>query len=583
MIGRTLGHYRLVEKLGEGGMGVVYRAQDTRLGRDVAIKALTDAFARDPERLARFQREAQALAALNHSNIAAIHGFEEYEGRWFLVMEYVPGEVLRGPLPVDEALHACRQIADALEAAHEKGIVHRDLKPANIKLTPEGKIKVLDFGLARIVSETAESNETATALSPAATRAGVVMGTAAYMSPEQARGKPVDKRADIWAFGCVLYELLAGRQAFSGETISDMMASVLKSEPDWNALPPGSPVRLLRRCLEKDPARRLRDIGDARFDWEEPDSEGPAISTPVAAPVTPRQLRWAPWILAALLAGVAAWGWLHSSPGSGPLPVARVIVPMPPKEALDLYQQSAVALSPRVAGQVPQFFGEGRHEGRSVAAISRSAWRNCLVRQEVRNLTNALKRQDVLLECAELRIALAEAIEQCIHIAEVDAFCAQRVGLRLRRRQLDAWFGRGDLSGQRGNPIDEHQQRLDAGLRNSATSLSMRSEYILDLMRGISDVTLLDHTCGPFQGMGNPQQLGDGGGRVGAFLEGERVTPQLLSELAGFDTKILIRVLRHQIMRPACVPVRAAAGHSTKRQAATPYVVSARSWSPFRG
>ena len=284
MIGETLGHYKLEEQIGAGGMGVVYRATDTKLGRQVAIKVLPEKFARDAERLARFKREARLLAALNHPHIAAIHGLEESGGTHYLVLELVPGKTLEGPLPLEEALGVARQIAEALEAAHEKGIIHRDLKPGNIKTTPEGKVKVLDFGLAKALH--GESSSVDPSQSPtltAGTEVGVVMGTAGYMSPEQARGRSVDKRTDIWAFGCVLYEMLAGRKAFPGETNPDCLAAVLGREPRWEALPEGTPPHLralLRRCLQKDPQRRLRDIGDLRLELEDliaaPAQEEPA-------------------------------------------------------------------------------------------------------------------------------------------------------------------------------------------------------------------------------------------------------------------------------------------------------------------
>ncbi len=279
MIGQTLGHYRILEKLGQGGMGVVYRAQDTRLNRDVAIKMLPEALARDPERLARFEREARVLASLNHSNIAAIYGFERgleqdrQEGLCYLVLEYVPGEILKGPMPVEDALGVCRQMAEGLEEAHEKGFMHRDLKPANVKVTPEGKVKLLDFGLAKAFADEppADPSQSPT-LSAGPTRAGMILGTAAYMSPEQARARPVDKRTDIWAFGCVLYELLAGRQAFGGESVSDTMVSILKGDPDWGRLPAETPPAIrsvLRRCLQKDPKQRVHDVADARIEIEE--------------------------------------------------------------------------------------------------------------------------------------------------------------------------------------------------------------------------------------------------------------------------------------------------------------------------
>src|SRR5258708_5919643 len=249
-------------------MGEVYRARDTKLNRDVAIKVLPTAFARDAERMARFQREAQVLAALNHPNIAQIFGMEGSA----LVMEFVPGETLQGPLPVEEALVIAKQIADALEAAHEKGIVHRDLKPANIKVTPDGRVKVLDFGLAKALEETSANAANSPTMSLMATRAGVIMGTAAYMAPEQAKGKSVDRRADIWAFGIVLYELLTGRRMYSGDTASETLAMVMLKEPSLDALPPETPAhvrQLLSRCLRKDPRTRLRDIGEARVILEE--------------------------------------------------------------------------------------------------------------------------------------------------------------------------------------------------------------------------------------------------------------------------------------------------------------------------
>jgi Tol biopolymer transport system component len=258
-------------------MGEVYRARDTRLGRDVALKLLPPAFADDPERLGRFEREARLLAALNHPNIASIYGLEQAEGKRFLVLELVTGDdlslrIAQGPIPVEEALPIARDIAEALEYAHEQGIVHRDLKPANIKLTPEGRVKVLDFGLAKALeSEDGRDprlSQSPTVLASSPTVAGIILGTAAYMSPEQARGKSVDKRSDVFAFGCVLYEMLTGSQAFRGETVSDTLASVLKTQPDGGALPENTPrvIReLLRRCLEKDAKLRLRDIGEARI------------------------------------------------------------------------------------------------------------------------------------------------------------------------------------------------------------------------------------------------------------------------------------------------------------------------------
>jgi eukaryotic-like serine/threonine-protein kinase len=273
--GTRLGVYEIVGHLGAGGMGEVYRARDTKLGREVALKVLPDALAREAERQARFEREARLLASLNHASIATLYGFEEAGGSRFLVLELVPGETLeerlaRGPLAVEEALALARQIAEALEAAHAKGIVHRDLKPGNVKVTPDGRVKVLDFGLAKALGPDGSATELSD--SPTLTRAGAVLGTAAYMSPEQAQGREVDRRADVWAFGCVLYGMLAGCRAFGGETGPVTLAAVLRGEPDWSALPrevPPSVRRLLRRCLEKDPDRRLRDVADIRREIQE--------------------------------------------------------------------------------------------------------------------------------------------------------------------------------------------------------------------------------------------------------------------------------------------------------------------------
>jgi len=276
MIGKTLGHYRVGEQLGRGGMGEVYAAEDLNLNRKIALKFLPDAFTGDPERMARFEREAKLLASLNHPNIAAIYGLEQAEGKRFIVMELVEGDTLadqikKGPIPVEESLKLALQIAEALEAAQEKGVIHRDLKPANIKVTPEGKVKVLDLGLAKAYAgEQADLNlSNSPTLSDAATQQGVILGRAAYMSPEQARGKPVDKRADIWAFGAVLFEMLTGRVAFRGEDVSEILASVIRSEPDWKILPTNLHWRLkelLERCLEKDARNRYSGIGDARVD-----------------------------------------------------------------------------------------------------------------------------------------------------------------------------------------------------------------------------------------------------------------------------------------------------------------------------
>ncbi len=278
--GTKFGSYEVAAQIGAGGMGEVYQAHDTKLGRDVAIKVLPEAVAHDAERLSRFQREAKMLAALNHPNIATIFGLEQSGATHYLVMELVPGDTLQqrvkrdGAVPIEEALAIAKQIAEALEAAHEKGIIHRDLKPANVKVTPEGKVKVLDFGLAKAFEgdKAIEDMSNSPTLSRAATMQGVILGTAAYMSPEQAKGKAVDKRTDIWAFGCLLYELLTGTQTFHGEDVTDILAAVVRAEPDWTCLPATTPPsirNLLRRCLQKDAKKRLRDAGDARIEIEE--------------------------------------------------------------------------------------------------------------------------------------------------------------------------------------------------------------------------------------------------------------------------------------------------------------------------
>jgi serine/threonine-protein kinase len=278
MVGQTFGHYTVVGPLGQGGMGVVYQAQDTRLGRQVAIKLLRPELI-GREGLARLEREAHALAALNHPNIATIYDLENHSGVTFLALELVPGPTLRDRLAArdvtaKEGLAICRQIADALDAAHERGIIHRDLKPANVKLTEHGTVKVLDFGLAKTVHTEATAGDLTAAptVSVGSSEAGMILGTAAYMSPEQACGKPVDRRTDIWAFGCILYEILAGQPAFRGETLTEVLAAVLERDPEWEALPASTPAavdRLVRRCLEKDPRRRLRDIGDARLELDD--------------------------------------------------------------------------------------------------------------------------------------------------------------------------------------------------------------------------------------------------------------------------------------------------------------------------
>src|SRR6202521_3119681 len=286
--GTKLGSYEVLSAIGAGGMGEVYQAHDTKLGRDVAIKVLPEAFAHDAERLSRFQREAKMLAALNHPNIATIYGLEQSGGTSYLVMELVSGETLAervkrdGAVPIEEALDIAKQIAEALEAAHEKGIIHRDLKPANVKVTLEGKVKVLDFGLAKAFEGDAASEDMSNSptLSMAGTMHGVILGTAGYMSPEQAKGKAVDKRTDIFAFGAVLYELLTGKRLFEGEDAAHTLAAVIMQEPDLSAAP-AQVLPLLKRCLEKNPKKRLRDIGDMELLLaEEPAASAPLPSRP---------------------------------------------------------------------------------------------------------------------------------------------------------------------------------------------------------------------------------------------------------------------------------------------------------------
>jgi len=358
--GTKLGSYEVAAQIGAGGMGEVYQAHDTKLGRDVAIKVLPEAVAHDAERLARFQREAKMLAALNHPNIATIFGLEQSGATHYLVMELVPGDTLQqrvkrdGPVSVEEALAIAKQIAEALEAAHEKGIIHRDLKPANVKLTPEGKVKVLDFGLAKAFDGDPSSVDMGNSptLSQAATMQGVILGTAAYMSPEQARGKTVDKRTDIWAFGCVLYELLTGKQTFHGEDITEVLASVVKSEPDWTVLPANiSPsIRvLLQRCLRKDRRQRTPDAATIRIEIED------ALAAPATAELTVAAIgsgvlgrRAAVLCLGALLlgaaiAGLAVWS-LRPSPA--PRPVTRTVITLPTDQRLAIGENPEVTISP---------------------------------------------------------------------------------------------------------------------------------------------------------------------------------------------------------------------------------------------
>ena len=333
-IGRVVSSYQLMARLGAGGMGEVYRARDARLDRDVALKLLPDAFAANADRIARFKREAQLLASLNHSHIGAIYGFEEDAGTYALVLELVEGPTLadriaQGPLPLDEALPIAREIAEALEAAHEQRIIHRDLKPANIKLRPDGLVKVLDFGLAEAFDPSGSAES------------GGFAGTAAYMSPEQVRGKSIDKRCDIWAFGCVLYEMLTGRRPFEGQDVPEVLARVVEQEPEFDALPAATPVpirRLLRRCLEKDRRKRLPDIGVARIEIDD------ALAAPDETP--PSRVRPA-WMIAAALAGAVIVGvalYSRTPPAKSP-PLVRASIPL--EGQLDFaVQQLAFAVSP---------------------------------------------------------------------------------------------------------------------------------------------------------------------------------------------------------------------------------------------
>src|SRR5688572_19065348 len=345
--GFRLAAYEIVAKLGQGGMGEVYRARDMRLKRDVAIKVLPDGLTGDPDRLARFQREAELLATLNHPNIASIYGFEETASVNGIVLELVEGPTLADriagrAIPIDEALAIARQVADALEAAHGKGIVHRDLKPANIKMTPGGQVKVLDFGLAKAM-ESAASPAASASISPTmvspATQAGIILGTAAYMSPEQARGKAVDQRADIWAFGCVLFEMLTGRSPFgAGETVSDSIAAILTREPDWHALPQDTPAsvrRLLRRCIEKDVNRRLHHVGDARLELDDAGSDSSA--EPARPSDRPPWQAMLPWAIAAVCVVVAVVTivWFGRNRTVPPAPLERLELTLPPN--LELY------------------------------------------------------------------------------------------------------------------------------------------------------------------------------------------------------------------------------------------------------
>ncbi len=385
LTGRRLGPYQVHERIGAGGMGEVYRARDTKLGRDVAIKILPSLFTSDPGRLARFEREARVLASLNHPHVGAIYGLEDADGVRALVLELVNGETLadriaRGPIALTDALTIAQQIVDALDAAHEKGIIHRDLKPANIKMTPDGSVKVLDFGLAKAASsDAAPADLTQSTPTVGGTREGIILGTAPYMSPEQARGLSVDKRTDIWAFGCVLYEMLTGATTFRGDTVSDTIATILEREPNWKALPSTTPTpirKLLRRCLEKDRKRRLDSATAARLEIEDalaaPDAETVAAApSRRAAPVAIVAL--AGIALVALIALWAPWRAATEPPRTVRFdvyaPVGATIVPGQPlsPDGRTLAFVASTEGPPMIWVRTPRFFRSARssrHRGR---------------------------------------------------------------------------------------------------------------------------------------------------------------------------------------------------------------------------
>ncbi len=355
--GIQLGPYEILAAVGAGGMGEVYSAKDSKLGRDVAIKVLPEAFSQDPERLARFQREARLLDSLNHPHIATIHGLEESGDTHYLVMELVPGDTLAekikrdGAAPVEEVLGIATQIAEALEHAHEHGIIHRDLKPANVKLTPDGQVKVLDFGLAKAFSSDGSDSadvfdsNSPTVLTDSPTMPGVILGTAAYMSPEQAKGKVVGKRTDIWAFGCVLYELLTGKTTFTGETVTDILGAILHREPDWDALPVATPpgIRaLLRRCLQKDAKHRLRDAADVQIQIE----DSLKVSSATQMVVRPGWRRATPVVLTAFVAVIITSFVVWNLRAPTPPPVTRFELTLPSIPLLNVANRPFVALSP---------------------------------------------------------------------------------------------------------------------------------------------------------------------------------------------------------------------------------------------
>ena len=355
--GTSLGSYKILAPLGAGGMGEVYRAQHLRLGREVAVKVLPDSLANAPDRRSRFEREARVLASLNHPNIATLHGIEECGDRTVIEMELVPGETLdelvkRQPLSAPDAVRIFKQVASALEAAHEQGIIHRDLKPANVKITPDGRVKVLDFGLAKALAPETAAQPPQSPTFTTITHEGVIFGTAAYMSPEQLRGRSVDRRSDIWSFGCMLYESVTGKVPFAAETISDTLAAVLREEPDWSVFP-GSPVglqRLARRCLRKDPQDRLHDIADARLELDDALNESASVLLPLPGTrswrVSRRRAIAGAGAVLALVAIAAAAGWgLGRLDRTAPTQV-RFAVSLPAGFTLDQGPGPVVAVSP---------------------------------------------------------------------------------------------------------------------------------------------------------------------------------------------------------------------------------------------
>ena len=411
MIGTKLAHYEITAHLGTGGMGEVYQATDTKLGRSVAVKFLPEAFSHDSERVARFEREARVLASLNHPNIAAIHGLEESGGRKFLVMELVAGETLaeriaRGAIPLDESLAVAKEIAEALEVAHDKGVVHRDLKPANVKITPEGRVKVLDFGLAKMWESSSDDAAAAASNSPTridGTTPGVILGTAGYMSPEQARGRNVDRSADVWALACVTYEMLTGRPAFDGETITDILGAIVRADPDWNALPSTTPLhirRLLQRCLQKDSRRRLRDAGAVRLEVQDIlDDPSAAMTAKAARP------GWV-WIaagslLVAFAITTAILAWRGPSTPSMPASVMRFSL-LPPSRGKFVPQDLPGTFSPD--GRTLIFSAEdatGRH----------LLWLRALDSEETKPLPNTDFAYDVFWSLDSRQVAFGRFLD----------------------------------------------------------------------------------------------------------------------------------------------------------------------------